>query len=194
MEKTDVKAFVEMLEAALGYYGQTASREAIGIWTNGLREFTLAELRYAFSAHVKDTDRGRFAPKVADIIAHIPTGHPDPQEAWSLVAGALADERSTVVMTEQMRTAFFAAVDIAGDRIAARMTFLEVYKREIARARTEGSRPRWTVSLGFDKEGQEAPITEAVRLGRISESYAVSLLPHKAEALRLGVQKVQALA
>lgn len=185
MEKCDFGAFAEMLEAALGAYGKTASESTVGIWFSALREFSLGEVRHAFGAHLKDVERGRFAPLPADLIGHIPSGHPEPQEAWSMVSKGLADERVTLVMTDEMRSAFFLAIDLAEDRIAARMAFLERYKREIANARTEGTRPKWTASLGFDKEGQEAPIAEAVRLGRIPLDYGVTLLPHKADTLAL---------
>jgi hypothetical protein len=185
MENSEAIEFAQVLEAALGMYGKTATKSSIGIWFEALREFGLDEVRRAFGAHMKDTERGHFAPMPSDIIRHIPTGHPDPQEAWSMVAAGIADERVTLVMTDEIRAAFFAAVDLADDKIAARMTFLERYKREIANARTEGTKPKWTVSLGFDKEGQEQPITEAIRLGRIQVTHACVLLPHKADRLAL---------
>ena len=191
MESSDRERFGVMIERTLAYYGKTVSAESLSIWFNAMREFSIEEVRYALGAHVKDSERGRFAPHVADLIAKIPSGHLDPQEAWSEVARGISDERATLVMTDEMRKAFFAACDLGEDRIAARMCFIEVYRREIERARTEGLRPRWTVSLGFDKEGQEAPIAEAVSRGRISLAHACALLPHRAETLALSAPRYE---
>lgn len=67
---------------------------------------------------------------------------------------------------------------IAADQIiAARQTFLEVYERECATARSAFRPPKWTPSLGHDKRQRAAAVETAQRLGRITAQHAAILLP-----------------
>lgn len=108
---------------------------------------------------------------MAAVLQRLDTGHPGPEEAWAMVAPALGDERVTLIVTTPMRTAFFVSADL--DRIAARMAFLEVYRREVA---TAGS-PDWNVILGHDPLGRESALCEAVDQGRITADRALVFLP-----------------
>ena len=183
MQKPDRVEFGRVLSACLEIYAIKLSPEAMAVWWNVLHGYAIEQVRAALSAHVSNTDRGRFAPKPADVIAQIQArdGHPSSEEAWAICASALNDERITIVQTEQMRIAFAVALDLHDDPIAARMAFKEVYQHQLAVARERGQPPHWSASLGFDAAGREGPILEAVRKGRLSSEHALRLLPHREE-------------
>jgi len=128
---------------------------------------------------------------LAAVLERLPSGHPGPEEAWAMVAHALGDERMTVIVTEPMRRAFFAADQLASDPIAARMAFLEVYRRESAQ---HPGLPVWNAILGFDKAARESALLAAVAAGRLKTSDALVLLPAEADQGRLELQTGPALA
>jgi len=124
---------------------------------------------------------------LAEIIDRIPDGRPGPEEAWATVP---KNEDLTCVWTEETREAF-AIADVLikqGDRIGARMAFLEAYKRFVYTAREEGRPCKWVASQGWDPKGRLGPIMEALDRNLITYEDAVRELPHEvpeAVALRL---------
>lgn len=115
------------------------------------------------------------------ILTRLDDGRPGPEEAWATVASALADERITVVWTEEMALASAPARAIIDDPVAARMAFLESYRRFVQRARDASASVKWSPCLGWDAAGREGPLVEAVRLGRLTVNHVRGLLPHRQE-------------
>lgn len=119
----------------------------------------------------------RFRPSVAALLemADKADGRPEPDEAWAMCP---MDEAASVVWTEEMRRAFGTArpLILAGDIIAARKAFLDVYKREVQKARLDRRPPEWTPSLGTDAAGREECIREAAKRGRIHDRVVQSLI------------------
>jgi len=113
---------------------------------------------------------------LVDVISRMDDGRPGVEEAW---AACPKDEGSSVVFSAEQSKAFFAALPQleAGDPIAARMTFKEVYTAECARARDVGEAPKWTPSLGHDVQTRAPVLREAVDKGRMSQAQALRLLP-----------------
>jgi len=111
---------------------------------------------------------------LAAILERMPGQHPSPNEAWALCPQSEAD---TVVWTEQIAEAYGQAAPLLadGDTIAARMAFLETYKRLVGEAC--GAGPKWRVSLGHDVSQRERVVRDAVARGRLSSGYAEKLLP-----------------
>lgn len=106
-------------------------------------------------------------------------GRPEPNEAWSIASGA-ADERATVVWTDEIQAAFAAAkplLDNRDDKVGARMAFLAAYERLVAAARRQRIPVSWQTSLGWDMEQRESAVSEAIRLGRLTNDQALRLLP-----------------
>lgn len=104
-------------------------------------------------------------------------GHPEPNEAWAIALQA-SDERSTVVMTEQMQKALIASQPIidSGDAVGARMAFLDAYRRLVAEARDKRRETVWFASLGWDVQGRAAAISRAMEMGRIGKEQGDRLL------------------
>lgn len=139
-------------------------------------------MQAAIAAHVADPEAGRFAPKPADIIGHLPQptdDHPGPEEAWGLLIRFVSDERETGLLTEPMRAAWETCGPILdmGDEVGARMCFLETYRKALKIARNAGQRANWSVTLGTDVERRKTALQAAVDARRISLDYARSLLP-----------------
>lgn len=113
---------------------------------------------------------------LSDVISRIDDGRPGANEAWAMMPRS---ENESVVWTDEMASAMNSAQPLldAGDKVAARMAFIEHYEREVTKARREKAKVRWTPSLGHDKFGREAVLQKAVELNRISYDHAVKLLP-----------------
>jgi hypothetical protein len=105
-----------------------------------------------------------------------PDGRPGADEAWAMIP---RDEAASVVWTQEMAEAYGIALPLLseGDQVAARMAFREAYARIVEANKQAGIKPVWQPSLGHDKEGRDAALAEAVRLGRLSTHHAIGLLP-----------------
>lgn len=123
-------------------------------------------------ARVRKEVRGRF--NVADVIQRLDDGRPGPEEAWAMLP---FDEDTTTVWTDEMSGAWGVALPLLmeGDRIAARMAFLESYRTRMYRARDAGVPVKWSVSFGRDPRARHAALADAVRMKRISAPRAEEL-------------------
>ncbi|MCY1362646.1 hypothetical protein D9M68_310840 [compost metagenome] len=161
--------------------GGTLSPNGAAMMASDLRQFELGEVSLAL-AEVRRVCKGRFGiGDVLRILAQRDT-RPHGDEAWAIAVSA-GDDRSTVVLTEDIQLAMAAAqpvIDI-GDMIGARRTFLMAYERIVGEARMAGRPASWQVSLGTDKSGRVLAIQEAVRLGRLPREEAVKHLRHQVD-------------
>lgn len=180
MLDSDKKQFAEIMRATLGIYDKEITTETLVIWWNALKANSIEMVREALSRHVQDKERGRFAPKPADVIAMIdrmqPDGRPTADEAWALYP---RNESDSAVINDEITTAIQAVKFLIeeGDMIGARMAFKDTYNRIVEQARSEGVKPKWFASMGHSVEGRKKALDEAVRMNRISNDYAQSLLP-----------------
>lgn len=182
MSEDDFDPFVALLDAAYALYGKSLSAEAKAMHFRALNAYSLPAVRGALEAHVKDPQRGQFAPKPADVIAQLEgeathDGRPGPDEAWAMALNA-QDEAATVVWTAEMAQAFGVARSVLerGDEVGARMAFKEVYKRRVDEARRQGQGVRWQASLGWAADLREQALGQAVATGRLLAGTA-ALLP-----------------
>jgi len=129
----------------------------------------------------QDECKGRLA--LGDIVERIEEanagGWPGPNEAWAAVG--TMDEYSTLVCVAE---AFAARATVATrgedgkpsllerDEVAARMAFLEAYKRMVSAAKAEQRRPCWQVSLGSDRAGRQRALLQAVERGWLPRAEA----------------------
>lgn len=165
----------EAIAVTYAAMGQELSDAALTVLTRDLQGYPLDGVLKSLSRCRKELRR----LTLADVIERIPGGRPGAEEAWSIVSKALNDERATVVWTQEIASAFSAALGLQDDPVAARMAFKEVYTRLAAEARDEGKPIVWTASLGHDPQGREGPLLEAVRLGRLPTEHVAGLLPHR---------------
>lgn len=181
MIDADQKPFAAMLTPVLDLFNMKATPGAISLWWGALAPYSLESVRGALSAYVRDTAKGMYPPKPADIIGKIQSrdGRPGAEEAWAHVSHALGNEAITLVLTAEMQRAFFVADALSDDRVAARMAFKETYTKAVSDARTLGLAIEWIPMLGHDPAGRESAVTGAVALGRLGVAHAASLLPYR---------------
>ena len=128
MKNDDLKAFQELMRATLEYYDREATPTAIQIYWNALKAYPIDTIKQILNTHIQVS---KFMPKVSEILDVLRNmdGRPDAQEAWAMVAPSLNNEDVTVVRTADMAMAFGVAYSLRGDPVAARMAFLEAYRR-----------------------------------------------------------------
>lgn len=191
MRESDTPDFVTMLCDVWALSSKTPTEGQAAMFIRALAAYTLDDVRRAFDAHVKDPQRGRFAPLPADLIAQIEggadDGRPGPEEAWAIALGA-ADEHATVVWTDEIAAAWAIAKPVfaIGDEVGARMAFREAYTRMVADERKRRQPAVWRASLGFDKDARRAAIEAAVDAGRLDQTELQALpAPETGDALLL---------
>ncbi|KTC11329.1 hypothetical protein AO391_26525 [Pseudomonas marginalis ICMP 9505] len=121
--------------------------------------------------------KGKLA--MADILQRVQTsdGRPGKDEAWA-IAMTTNDEFETVVLTDEIQLALAAAKPIldGGDKIGARMAFIDAYQRFVGQAREDAKPVNWHVSVGFDSNRRIQAVTKAVELKRIPQEHGQKYL------------------
>lgn len=116
--------------------------------------------------------KGKLTP--ADIHSRVDDGRPSPNEAWGLIP---QNEGTTVVWSEEMCKAMESSWPLIHDRVAARMAFLEAYKKLLDTARAERRPVKWSISLGENRESRLPILNRAIIEGKITEDEAMKALP-----------------
>lgn len=182
LDPQDKREFSDILDAVLPIYRMEASKETKRLWWEVLKRHSMADVSAAFGEHVAKNAKGITPADISNLIAAAnPDGRPGADEAWAMLP--YQDEAASVVMTDEMAEAFGIAQEV-DDRNGARMAFRDAYNRIVERNKRAGIPPRWFASLGHDTNGREIVLSEAVRLGRISQVYASGLLPPPANPER----------
>ena len=178
MIKSQKAKFTATLTGIASFYATELTQMSLAIYWASLREHGLVVIQDAIQSHIKDPVHGRFMPKPADIIRHIPV-NPNRQvvgadTAWEMAMRLnIGDEDATIVAPAAIMEAFPHALWKAGDKIAARMAFKDAYPSALA---TYGM--SYIVSLGNNAAGREPVIMEAVKNNLITSEVALQVLPH----------------
>ena len=69
MQLSERADFGQLITDVLAYYRQDASRFVLDLWWNACQGVEMQQVQAALQKHCTDPERGRFAPKVADIAA-----------------------------------------------------------------------------------------------------------------------------
>ena len=187
-QHNDHEQFLNALRATLDFYDKKPSPEALTLWWRTLEQYPLADVKAGLQSHLQDPDRGRWAPRPADVIAHIEARQssqwPGSDEAWSTALLAM-DDQETVVWNDEIAAAWGVArpIAIAGDEVGARMAFRDAYRREVRAAVEEGRSPRVRISAGHDPDLRRDAINQAEERGLISHQQAQHLLPATDEGM-----------
>ena len=179
-----MQKLLEQIAVTAELMGQAISPNAAAAMAMDLSRYPLQTVVDALTK-LRRESKARFS--LSAVIEQIeklnPDTRPGADEAWSMIP---RDEYSSVVMTEEMAEAYGIARPLLdeGDQVAARMAFKEAYARIVEANKRDGVMPKWFPSLGSEKEGREAALNTAVRLGRISADHAAKLLaPAQAVAM-----------
>ena len=123
----------------------------------------------------------------AAILERIDDGWQSAEEAFNtLVAGWENESLSILTTHTAMRAAESAsALFNAGDKYRAGLAFKEAYERLVGEKKARGESPDWYVSAGLDKEQLAQLVTEAAATGKITNDYALALLPAGEERMNI---------
>ena len=151
------------------------NQDAFEFWWRAVGSRPLAAVADALQQHVNDPRLGAHLPMPADILRRLDgsgDGWLEPNEAWAICPHS---EDDTVVWCDEISAAYHTASDLLPDRVAARMAFLDAYRRHVDTARAQGRQPRWAVSLGHDSMQRQAALEQAVMAGRITRDHVARL-------------------
>ena len=95
MDAEDRLKFAESLIAIGELYDRAVSASLAEMYFGDLAEYPLAAVLQAFQAHRKDPDRGRFFPKIADLISKLgASSGQSAMVAWAEVLPLMRDSRN----------------------------------------------------------------------------------------------------
>lgn len=122
---------------------------------------------------------------LAAILSRVDDGWPEPETAWALALPA-RNESATVVWTDEIAAAFGVASELleTGDRVAARLAFLESYRPALATARAQKLEPKWWATLGSDPGSRARALLDAAERRRLPTEYVRGLVGGDLEADR----------
>ncbi|WP_030132142.1 hypothetical protein [Pseudomonas sp. QTF5] len=169
LNQNELEIAIDLLCGTAEAMGVTLSPNAAAIMAVDLSECPLNLIEKALKACRKEV-RGKLT--MADIMSRIESadGRPDKDEAWA-IALASSDEFNTVVMTDEVQIALGAARPVLnlGDKVGARMAFINAYERLVTQSRAESKPVNWHVSIGFDSNRRIEAVNAAVQMQRIPQ-------------------------
>ncbi|APC14574.1 hypothetical protein BLL42_02050 [Pseudomonas frederiksbergensis] len=172
MNDAQVAGLAAAICATAEAMGQEMSPGTAAMMAEDLAVYPVAIVRDALKS-CRNEVKGKLA--MADILSRVQLkdGRPGKDEAWSIALTG-NDESETVVMTSEIQQAMVAARPVLnlGDKVGARMAFMNAYERLVSSARAEAVPAIWSVSLGFDPARRVMAVEQAVQMKRLSLEYA----------------------
>ncbi|MGO9443922.1 MAG: hypothetical protein ACLPXB_04000 [Thiobacillaceae bacterium] len=176
-DPNEQEQILRLLQATADAMGGELKPATLALLAHDLEPYTLPMIETAL-ARCRAEVGARFTEAVLLDRLRGADGRPGPNEAWGMVLRA-RDEDETVVWCQEMELGWWAAVDIlrTGDKVGARLAFLDVYPPAVAEARIARRPARWTVSLGRDPELRRIAIEKAVAQGLLTQAQRLALAP-----------------
>ena len=168
MHHTEKSKFVGMLSDVMAYYGKDASPFLIGIWWDACSGVSFEQVAKAINSHVKDAERGVYAPKVADIVRALQGTSTDRATlAWGKVLGAMGSVGAYQDVVFDDPAIHAAIVDCGGWQKVCRgdlkeISFLQHRFCQSHKAYTERGEFEYPRMLGGDR----SPDSEYLKFGR----------------------------
>lgn len=90
MNPSDHGALAALVTDVMKYYRQDVSAFLLDTWVRACEPYSLVLVRKALTDHVRDPERGQFAPKVADVVRRLSGTRTDRSVvAWGVVYDAM---------------------------------------------------------------------------------------------------------
>lgn len=124
---------------------------------------------------------------LAAILDRVDDGWQSAEEAFNTLVAGWENEHLSILTTH---TAMHAAESASalfniGDKYRAGLAFKTAYERIVSEKKAKGIQPDWYVSAGLDKEQLAQLVTEAAATGKITNDYALALLPAGEEHMNI---------
>lgn len=168
MQPTEKQKFVGMLSDVMAYYGKDASPFLINVWWDACSGVSFEQVAKAINAHVKDAERGVYAPKVADIVRSLlGTATDRATIAWGKVLGAMGSVGAYQDVVFDDAAIHAAIVDCGGWQKVCRgdlaeLSYLQHRFCQAHKAYTERGQFEFPRQLGGDR----SPDSEYLKFGR----------------------------
>lgn len=122
---------------------------------------------------------------LAAILERIDDGWQSAEEAFNTLVAGWNNENLSILTTHTAMQAAESASALfnAGDKYRAGLAFKTAYERTVSEKKAKGIQPDWYVSAGLDKEQLAQLVTEAAATGKITNDYALALLPASQERM-----------
>lgn len=172
MRIDEMVPFQALLTDVLAYYGKDCSKFTLDVWWGACQNFDYEQVETALKRHATDPDRGRFSPKVADIVRVLQGTSTDRAAiAWGKVHSAMSSvgAYSDVVFDDP---AIHAVIeDIGGWPKVCRMevselSYLQHRFQEAHRAYTERGQFEYMRRLPGDRSPDHDYISRGIPLPR----------------------------
>jgi hypothetical protein len=172
------------------------SASATVAWFKAFEPFALETVLQAFVAHLRVPATGRTFPIPGDIVAQIEKmvendDRPGADEAWATAMQG-RDEAATIVWTSETAAAWGIVQSLQHDKVAARLAFVEAYRRIVEDARRSGRGVKWLASLGSNPGLRRTAITLAVGSGQL-DRVELAALPSSSIAAQIETLALPAL-
>lgn len=176
MTEDDKRTFAELVGTLFETFNRPEpSRRVLEAWWAALEDYPISVIQHAGREYLRD---GKYPPKPSDIREVIEAAKrdcwPSGNEAWAMVQRA-DDEAETVVWTEEAKQAYFRAAKPLideGDRIGARMAFLDAYEKQVSAAIQANRPPTVEISEGHDPTLRRPAIEQALNHGLLTHQEA----------------------
>ena len=124
---------------------------------------------------------------LAAILDRVDDGWQSAEEAFNTLVAGWENESLSILTTH---TAMHAAESASalfniGDKYRAGLAFKTAYERIVSEKKAKGIQPDWYISAGLDKEQLAQLVTEAAATGKITNDYALALLPAGEERMNI---------
>lgn len=164
--------------------GTQLSGDAMYVMAEDLLAYPLDKVLIALERCRREL-KGRLTQ--AAILERIDDGWQSAEEAFNtLVAGWESEHLSILTTHTAMHAAESAsALFNIGDKYRAGLAFKTAYERIVSEKKAKGIQPDWYVSAGLDKEQLAQLVTEAAATGKITNDYALALLPAGEERMNI---------
>ena len=164
--------------------GTQLSANAAAVMAEDLLAYPLDKVLIAFERCRREL-KGRLT--LVAILERIDDGWQSAEEAFNTLVAGWENEHLSILTTHTAMHAAESASALfnAGDKYRAGLAFKTAYERIVSEKKAKGIQSDWYVSAGLDKEQLAQLITEAAATGKITNDYALALLPAGEERMNI---------
>lgn len=162
--------------------GTQLSSNAMFVMAEDLLAYPLDKVLIALERCRREL-KGRLT--LAAILERVDDGWQSAEEAFNTLVAGWENEHLSILTTHTAMQAAESASALfnAGDKYRAGIAFKTAYERIVSEKKAKGLQPDWFISAGLDKDQLAHIIKEAATNGRISNDYALALLPASQERM-----------
>lgn len=175
MNIQEKEKLMEALTVACEICGTQYSQQAVKVIIKQLSNYEFKQVHSAIERCMNEIS-GRLT--LAEIKKRIDDGRPSPEIAWSQCP---MNEDTAAVLTEEQHLALCSVTPMIndGDKIPARMAFIEKYKLLVAESRANGLPVKYQLTRSLtNRDADFDAVKEAVESGKLKKKTACWMLGH----------------